>query len=77
MTSTNVNRTLPLATILVALTMFLGSVPSVDIAAMTSYSDTEKVQTETFYFDETILHASEKTGDASDKTSVPNAMPRL
>ena len=62
--------------------MFLGSVPSVEIAAMTSYSSTEKVQTETFYFDETILHESEHELFASHRTlfttpSIPGNIPSV
>jgi hypothetical protein len=67
-TSTTVDRTLPLAAILVALLMFMGSVPSLDMAAMLSYSDSEKVETEIFEFHETIYHESEHELFASHKT---------
>ncbi|MDP6907144.1 MAG: hypothetical protein QF440_06990, partial [Candidatus Thalassarchaeaceae archaeon] len=51
-----------------------------DIAALASYSDTEKVQTETFYFDETIYHESENELFASHRTlfttpSIPGNAP--
>ena len=63
-----VNRAFPLAAILVTLIMFLSSVPSEYMAAILSYSSSEKVETEIFDFDETIYHESEHELFASHKT---------
>ena len=59
MTSTNVNRTLPLATILVTLIMCMGSVPSAELAQAVSMANTTPTTTtEVIEFSESFTHRS-------------------
>jgi hypothetical protein len=60
--STCVNRTLPLATIMVTLIMFMGSVPSAELAQAISKANTPPTSTtEVIPFSETFYHESRET----------------
>ncbi|RZD33936.1 MAG: hypothetical protein CXT72_07015 [Methanobacteriota archaeon] len=58
MTSTTINRTFPVATILVALLMCMGSVPSAELAQAVSVANTSTTTTEEITFSESFIHQS-------------------